>query len=309
MTFLSEPCTFFHPIVTMGTFDGVHLGHQALLKKLRQRADETGGEAVVITYLHHPLETIHRKTFPYLLTPQKKKEALLKKWGADRVLYLNFTPQMAAMDAEDFFQNILIDELHTRELVVGYDTHFGKNRSGNIDFLRRACIQHNLPLDILPPLEINNRIVSSSFIRDLIREGAVNAVPQYLGRPYSLRGTVVDGHKIGRTLGFPTLNLSMQAPFSLIPDIGVYICEVEIQGHLHQALTNVGYSPTIKNTGIKEVETYILDFNAQVYGEEFELYFYKKLREELLFSSKDALISQIHADVKAAEEFFCERQK
>lgn len=308
MTFLSSPCAIDRPVVTMGTFDGVHLGHQALLKKLRSRAQATGRQAVVITYYHHPLETIHRKTFPYLLTPQKQRESLLKKCGADCVLYLNFTPRMAAMEAEEFFQSILVDELHIEELVAGYDTHFGHNRSGTIEFLQRACADAGIPLHVIPPLQVGNRIVSSSMIRDLIREGDVRSIPQYLGRAYTLQGTVTNGHKIGRTLGFPTLNLKMDEPFALIPDIGVYVCEVYLDGTCYQAVTNVGYSPTLKRSGIKEVETYILDFSQDIYGAHFRLLFHKKLREELLFSSKDELIKQIHTDVADARSFFASKE-
>lgn len=308
MTFLSSPCSIQRPVVTMGTFDGVHLGHQALLKTLRSRADATARQAVVITYYHHPLETIHRKTFPYLLTPQKQKETLLKKYGADCVLYLNFTPSMAAMEAQDFFQSILIDELHIEELVVGYDTHFGHNRSGSTDFLQQACALAGIPLHIIPPLQVGNRIVSSSMIRDLVREGYVSSIPSYLGRLYSLQGTVINGHKIGRTLGFPTLNLKMDEPYALIPDIGVYVCQVYLDGKCYQAVTNVGYSPTLKRSGIKEVETFILDFNKDIYGAHFRLLFHKKLREEMLFNSKEELIKQIHTDVADARNFFASKE-
>jgi len=302
--FQNQRCDFRYPVVSMGTFDGVHLGHRHLLEKLRNRANETGGEAVVITYYHHPLEIIHKKTFPYLLTERHKKEQLIKNLGIDCVLYLNFDEKMAEMTAAEFLEVILLRELGAREFVVGYDTHFGKQREGNFRFLEKNAEKYRYRVEIVTPLKIDNRIVSSSLIRDLVREGNMQSVERFLGRRYSLFGTVVSGKKIGRKIGFPTINVEPADSHKLIPAIGVYISEVVIENRKFIAVTNIGYSPTLKKTNIKEIETFILDFTGNVYDKEVEIIFHQRLRDEILFSSKSELINAIYEDIKKTKKYF-----
>lgn len=302
--FQNQRCDFRYPVVSMGTFDGVHLGHRKLLKSLRKRADETGGEAVVITYYHHPLEIIHKKTFPYLLTERHKKEELIKNLGIDCVLYLNFDEKMAEMTADEFLTEILLGELETREFVVGYDTHFGKKREGNSEFLEKNAEKFHYRVETVEPLKIDNRIVSSSLIRDFVREGNMQSVERFLGRKYSLFGKVVSGKKIGRKIGFPTINVEPSDPNKLIPAIGVYISEATIEKQKYIAVTNIGYSPTLKKTNIKEIETFILDFEGEVYDKEVEIIFHRRLRDEVLFPSENDLIKAIFKDVEQTRRYF-----
>ncbi len=302
--FKNQKCNFTFPVITMGTFDGVHLGHQKLLQELKSKAREHGGEAVVITYYHHPLELIHKSTFPYLLTEKEKKEELLKKHGVDCVLYLDFNENMVNLSAEDFLYNIIIGEVKAKSIAIGYDTHFGKNRSGNFQFLKENSIKYNYEIDIIEPYKIDNRIVSSSLIRDLVREGDMINTSEFLGRNYSVSGVVKTGHRIGHGLGFPTINLHPSDRHKLIPGIGVYICEAEFLGSRYKAVTNVGYSPTLKNTGIKEIETHILDFKGDLYNTPVEIFFHKKLRNELHFENRDKLIGMIGKDIKLTREYF-----
>ncbi|MBC8415385.1 MAG: bifunctional riboflavin kinase/FAD synthetase [Candidatus Cloacimonetes bacterium] len=304
--FKNQKCDFIYPVITMGTFDGVHLGHQKLLQELKSKAREHGGEAVVITYYHHPLETIHKSTFPYLLTEKEKKEELLKMYGVDCVLYLDFSENMVNISAEDFLCNIIIGEVKAKAIVIGYDTHFGKNRSGDFQFLKENSRNYNYEIDIIEPYKIDNRIISSSLIRDLVREGDMQYVSELLGRNYSASGVVKTGHRIGHGLGFPTINLHPADNHKLVPGIGVYICEVEFLGSRYKAVTNVGYSPTLKNTGIKEIETHILDFKGDLYNTPVEIFFHKKLRNELHFENKDKLIGMIEKDIKLTKEYFGE---
>jgi riboflavin kinase/FMN adenylyltransferase len=288
----------------MGTFDGVHLGHQKLLQELKHISQKKGGDAVVITYYHHPLETIHKSTFPYLLTEKEKKEELLKKYGVDSVLYLDFNENMVNLTAEDFLDNIIISEVKAEAIVVGYDTHFGRNRSGDFQFLKKNSKKYNCEIDIIEPYKINNRIVGSSLIRDLVREGNMQYVSELLGRNYSVSGVVKTGHRIGHGLGFPTINLHPADKHKLIPGIGVYVCEVDFFGSRYKAVTNVGYSPTLKKTGIKEIETHILDFKGDLYNTPVEIFFHKKLRNELHFENRDKLIGMIKKDIKLTREYF-----
>jgi riboflavin kinase/FMN adenylyltransferase len=309
MTFLdNQNCKFTYPIVTMGTFDGVHLGHQKLIRELTETALKRNGEAVVLTYYHHPLETIHSKTFPYLLTEKTVKENLLYSLGVDCILYLNFTAEMATMEPETFLKKILLQEVGTKELVIGYDTHFGKKRSGDYKLLEKLSLQYNYQIDMVEPYRLDNRIISSSIIRDLIREGNMQKASQYLGRNYSIKGKVVSGHKIGKSLGYPTVNLKPAEVNKLIPAIGVYFCLLCLDGKQYKGVTNIGYSPTLKNNNIKEIETFILDFDDNIYDKNVELLFLQRIREELTFNSKQALIAQIGKDVKFAENYFKNRK-
>ncbi len=310
MTFFNDQrCDFARPVIAMGTFDGVHLGHQKLVKILVERARQRDGIAVIMTYFHHPLETIHRKTFPYLLTEKDTKEKLLKEMGVDCVLYLNFNRELAEMDPDAFLKEIIIGEIGAEEIIVGYDTHFGKNRKGNHKFLQEAADEYGYLVEFVPPLMVDNRIVSSSRIRDFIREGSMQEAARLLGREYSISGFVKTGHKIGRELGFPTINIYPADRNKLIPSLGVYIGRVKLDDIWYYSLTNVGYSPTLKSTGILEVETHIIDFEGDLYGREVEVFFTRKLRDELYFDSKEKLIEAIKTDLKAAREYFGLKEK
>ncbi|MBC8385477.1 MAG: bifunctional riboflavin kinase/FAD synthetase [Candidatus Cloacimonetes bacterium] len=307
--FKNQKCDFQYPVVAMGTFDGIHLGHQKLLSELKARAQETSGETVVITYYHHPLETIHRKTFPYLLTEKNKKEKLLKDIGIDCVLYLNFNEQLSKMSSEQFLKDILIGEIHAKEIIVGYDTHFGRFREGNFQFLKNNEEKYKYKVSLIEPLKINNRVISSSIIRDFVREGDMIDVRKCLGRYYSLIGIVQTGHRIGRELGFPTINVKPFDEHKLIPAIGVYFCEAVVDNKKFIGLTNVGYSPTLKQSSIKEVETHLIDFEGDLYHKNVEIFFHKRLRDELLFKNKKELVNAIYEDVLRAKQYFGQNNK
>ncbi len=302
--FKGQKINFKNPVVAMGTFDGVHLGHQKLLKKLLEKAEETGGESVVISYYHHPLEVIHKKTFPYLLTETFYKEDLLKSFGVDHVLYLEFDNKMATMNPHEFLENIILGEIKAKELIVGYDTHFGKYRGGDFDFLKKESNHHGYNVELVEPFKLHNRIISSSLIRDFIREGDMINATICLGRNYSINGTVVSGQQIGRDIGFPTINVFPHEFNKLIPGIGVYICEVKWNDQTFIGTTNIGYSPTLKKNNFKEIETFILDFSEDLYSQDVEIVFHKKLRDELDFNNIDELIKQIENDVRLTREYF-----
>ncbi len=306
--FKDQDCNFIKPVVTMGTFDGVHLGHVKILNQVVKKAKEKKTKSVVITYYHHPLETIHKKTFPYLLTERENKEKLLKDCGIDCVLYLDFDEEMAQMQPKDFLKKIIIDEINAQDLVVGYDTHFGNSREGNYQFLKDRSSIYNYYIELIEPEKINNHIISSSLIRDYIREGDMQYASELLGRNYSIHGSVQLGHRIGRKIGFPTINLLPLDANKLIPAIGVYICEVLVEGKKNLGVTNVGYSPTLKTTRIKEIETHILDFDDDLYHKEVKVCFNKKLRDELQFKNKIELIEAIGKDIIETREFFKRRK-
>lgn len=305
--FKQQKCDFKDPVVTMGTFDGVHLGHMKILKQVVAKAKENNTTSVVITYHHHPLETIHKQTFPYILTEKAKKEELIKACGIDCVLYLDFDQEMAELQPEQFLKQIIIDEIGAKTIIVGYDTHFGRSRAGNYLFLKKRAQQYNYSVELIKPVKKNNHIISSSLIRDFIREGDMQSSAQLLNRDYSIHGSVQTGQRIGRELGFPTINLLPHDENKLIPAIGVYICEVMVENKKYKGVTNVGYSPTLKTTGIKEIETHILDFNEDLYQKDVELIFNKRLRDELHFKTLDELIEAIKDDVEKTRAYFAGR--
>jgi riboflavin kinase / FMN adenylyltransferase len=306
--FKEQKYDFIKPVVTMGTFDGVHFGHLKLLEQVVKKAKKNNTKSVVITYFHHPLETIHKKTFPYLLTEHKNKEKLIKKCGIDCVLYLDFNEKMAQMQPEDFLKKIVIDEIGAKDIIVGYDTHFGNSREGNYQFLKDRSSIYNYSVELIEPVKIDNHIISSSLIRDYIREGDMQYAAKLLGRNYSIQGSVQLGYRIGRKIGFPTINLQPLDANKLIPAIGVYVCEVLVDGKKYFGVTNIGYSPTMKTTRIKEIETHILYFDEDLYHKNVEICFNKKLRDELQFNNKNELIEAIGKDTQQTREFF-ERRK
>jgi len=302
--FKKQKCEFENPVVIMGTFDGVHLGHQKILQQLIAKAQQVNGQAVVISYYHHPLEIIHKKTFPYLLTECDKKEKLLKQYGADCVLFLDFDHNMAQMDPTEFLEKIILDEVGAKHLIAGYDTHFGKFRQGSYQFLKENEKKYNYQVELVEPFKIHGRIISSSLIRDFVREGDMQDVAQCLGRSYSVSGTIVVGQRIGREIGFPTINVQPDDVNKLLPGIGVYVCDVLLGDETLQGVTNIGYSPTLKTANIKEIETFILDFDRDIYNEHVEIVFHKKLRDELVFKSKEELIEEINNDVTKTRSYF-----
>ncbi|MCD4650486.1 MAG: bifunctional riboflavin kinase/FAD synthetase [Candidatus Cloacimonetes bacterium] len=290
-------CTFTKPIVTMGTFDGVHPGHLSLLKKLVERARAIDGEAVVLTYYHHPLETLNLVTRPYLLTEKRLKEQLLRKAGVDSVLYLKFTPELSRMEPDEFLKSILLDKIKAREIVVGYDTHFGRNRRGNYYSLSAKAAENKFKVRLVAPCRIGDVIISSSVIRNFLKQGDTVRAAKFLGRQYSVLGKVVHGFSIGSQLGFPTINLEPEDPHKLIPAPGVYATRIKIGDTLYNSVTNIGVSPTVRSDERVSIETFVLDFSEEIYHQNVELVFYERLRSEKYFDSLAKLKEAIIADI------------
>lgn len=286
-----------NPIVTIGTFDGVHLGHQKIMLMLVERAKEIKGVSVVVTYHPHPLEILNKKHFPYLLTEKVKKEEFLKKMGIDYVLWLDFDMKLANLSPEDFVKNYFVEMLSAKEIIVGYDWHFGKNREGDYHLLKKFEKIYSYKTDIVKEVKVENEIISSTKIREYIRKGSIELAKEMLGRDYSILGKVTQGDKIGRQLGFPTTNLQPFEPRKLLPQCGVYLTKIIYKQNVMWGLTNIGRKPTIKKDSRKKfIETYIFDFNKKIYSEEIELFMIKKIRDENEFANREELIKQIRID-------------
>ncbi len=305
-----KPYCFKNPVITMGNFDGVHLGHQKLLMLLKNRAAEIQGESIVLTYYHHPFETLHKKPYPYLLTEKAKKERILLDLGIDHVLFLHFDDRISDMSATDFLKNILVQLLHPVEIFIGYDSHFGRNRCGDFKFLKMNEENYSYLTQHVPPVKCSGQIVSSTLIRKCISEGQVEAAKLYLNREYSISGKVVHGKGIGHTIGFPTINLLPDDPHKLIPRRGIYLTYlIDAFSHKYFGLTNIGYSPTLKIVENQEIETYLLDFEGEIYDSKVEVFFIQRIRDEIQYPSREDLQKAISNDVETAQKIIPEYLK
>lgn len=286
--------------VTIGNFDGVHLGHQKLISRITHKATNRGMKSVVVSFCPHPLHVLVGPNTPPFITLREQKLDLLESLGVDLTLLLNFTKKMAALEPEDFVKTHLLEWLNMKELVVGYDYSFGKGRKGNYALLKSLGERHMFRVEQLGPVIVEDAIVSSTRIRDLIRAGEVWEAAALMGHFYTVRGRVVQGkNRGGRLLGFPTANIQVEN--ELYPENGVYACWAQVDGDLLPAVANVGYSPTFGNESIT-VEAHILDFDRDVYGYDALLHFVQRLRAEKKFSGLDELIARIREDVALARQ-------
>lgn len=301
----SLPEDISNPVVTIGNFDGVHKGHQALFTKLKDRAKELKGTSLVITFEPHPIKVMSPEKLKPLITVLEQKKDLVINQGIDLLLLIKFTMKFSGIAARDFVKDILVDKIRIKEIIVGYDYAFGHNREGNIQLLREMGKEFDFTVTQVEPVYAGNTLVSSTSIRNLILEGKISEANRLLGRDYQLMGEVVEGRRRGKPLlGYSTANLKL--PEGLIPREGVYIVTVELEGRLYQGLTNIGYNPTFKNK-VLSIETHILDFSADIVRQNIKVNFLARLRDEIGFGTAEELSHQIRRDIAAARKFFRER--
>ncbi len=289
---------FSRTVVTIGNFDGVHLGHRAILTRVCQRARELGGQAVAVTFNPHPVKVLRPEVNLPMLTTQDQKLRLLADAGLDAVVVLPFTTEFAGLAARDFVQQYFGERLHAREVVVGHDYCFGRGREGNIDLLKAMGEVHGFTVQVVWAVEVDGAVVSSSLIRALLRLGKVTAAARLLGRPYGVTGRVVQGKGRGaKLLGVPTANLL--TPNELLPSCGIYAVWVRRGAATLPGVANIGTCPTFDNSELS-LEVHLMEFSGDLYGEDLEVQFVTRLREEQRFPSLEALAAQIHADIAAA---------
>ncbi len=293
--------TFPHVVLTVGSFDGVHLGHQRIIEQVIQRAIELEGTPALLTMCPHPREFFSPDNLPNLLSSFDKKMALLEEAGIEVVFIMPFNAETAVIDPEVFIKDILCDRCHIRSLIVGHDCRFGNNAQGNFTLLESMAPQLGYEVHEIAPVLIDTERVSSTLIRERILAGDLPAAQKLLGRPYSISGKVTHGRGIGKTIGFPTANIH---PYhTAIPAQGVYIAESIIHGKRYPSAVNIGIAPTIRNEDYT-IESHILDFSDDIHGAEIEVFFHQRLRTEQKFPDKDALIHQISTDVESVRAFF-----
>jgi len=295
---ISEPTDILNPVVTIGTFDGVHLGHQYILSKLKERAEKTGGKSVVVTLWPHPRIVLEKDVWNFrLLHSQEEKVLKLSEMGIDYLLVIPFTKDVAALSACEFVSEYLVKTFRMKELLIGYDNRFGKDRQGDPEGLAYCSRVNGFEITKLPELEGGKNRVNSTTIRELLLNGDLEGAREMLGYDYLLTGHVVDGNRIGRTIGFPTANIHPLDPYKLIPPDGVYAVTVEHKGDLHTGMLNIGYRPTIDSASpVKTIEVHLLDYEGDLYGERVTVHFHKRIRNEMKFSGVAALKKQLEAD-------------
>jgi riboflavin kinase/FMN adenylyltransferase len=285
-----------NPIVTTGTFDGVHLGHQKIISRLKDVAKEIDGSTVLLTFSPHPRMVL----FPddnelKLLNTLPEKIELLEKYGVDHLIVYPFTKEFSRLTSIEFVRNILVNSIQTKRLVIGYNHHFGRNREGSFEHLKEYGPLYGFEVEEIPAKDIDHIQISSTKIRNALLIGDVKTATTYLGHIYSLTGTVVKGKQLGRTIGYPTANLHVTDTYKLIPGDGVYAVKIKHKNAFYFGMLNIGNNPTVEGKG-KSIEVNIFDFDKVIYEDEVTIYFIERLRDEVKFNNLEELKEQLAKD-------------
>lgn len=285
-------------MVTIGTFDGVHLGHRMIIERLKELAQKYDGETVIFTFFPHPrLVTAPGETNLRLLTTLEEKMELFEDLGIDHLVVYPFTKEFSQLSYAEFVQQILAGQIKTRCLVVGYDHKFGKNREGGFEYLQECARKYQFDIEKQEPLSIDENHISSTKIRDAIQAGDIKKANRYLGYPFTLHGKVVEGKQLGRKIGFPTANIEASDPHKIIPGYGVYAVKIKVNEISFSGMLNIGSRPTFnQNADQRSIEVHIFDFNDDIYNAGITLTFIDKIREEQKFNGIEALANQLMKD-------------
>ncbi len=293
---------FKNPVVAIGIFDGLHRGHQKLIKKAIARAKAINGTSVVLTFFPHPVQVLNKQFDLSLLVSLNHRLRLIEAMGVDVCLVVRFTRAFAKTRAEDFVRKYLFTMIGAKEVFVGQNFHFGKNRNGNSIVLKSVAKKDQIKVHVLSPVCSKQNIISSSLLRILVKSGKLSLARKYLGRVVSIFGCVAHGDRRGRRLGVPTANINSAE--EILPPVGVYIVEVLWSGQALHGVANIGYRPSFKKEKKRNIEVHILDFKKNIYGAWIEVRFLKRIRDEKKFLTKDHLCAQIEHDQKQAYQYF-----
>jgi riboflavin kinase / FMN adenylyltransferase len=293
---------FKHAVITIGTFDGVHKGHKAILHEVVNHAREVHGESVLLTFEPHPRKLLFPDQPLGIITPLYQKLKYIIKEGIQHIVVVPFTKEFADLSADEYIQNFLVNIFHPHSIIIGYDHRFGNDRKGDINLLKQYADTYKYELIEIPAQLIDEATVSSTKIRNSIKEGRMEDVCNMLCRNYSLKGTVVHGNKLGRTLGYPTANLHPQDTEQILPPIGIYAIHAVHNGTQYNGMLSIGYNPTVTDKKELRIEANLFDFDKEIYGDSMELLFIKKIREEQRFESLDALKAQLHKDKEEVDK-------
>ncbi|OPC55214.1 bifunctional riboflavin kinase/FAD synthetase [Elizabethkingia bruuniana] len=288
--------------MSLGMFDGVHKGHQEIIKKLKKHSETHQLESALLTFWPHPRKVLQPEVEIKLLNTLEEKLQLLERFGIQKTFLQEFNDDFRNLSGEDFVKQILLDKLHMKHIVIGYDHHFGKNKSGNFELLEKMASENNFVVEETKAVLVNELAVSSTKIRNALSEGDIITANEFLGYHYPVSGTVVAGKKIGRTIGYPTANIDVDS-IKLLPKNGAYIVDVELNGQMHKGMLSIGTNPTVNGTK-KTTEVYILDFDQDIYGENITVYFRDYLHDEIKFESLEKLVERLDEDKQLTIDFF-----
>jgi len=293
--------SFRNPVLTIGNFDGVHVGHQRIFQLVKEKAKEIGGESIVYTFEPHPVEVLAPERRPLWITTLDEKLRLIEEQGIDAIILANFTLKFASQIPEEFVRNILYDQIKVRQVFVGHDFTFGKDRRGNIALLKELGQKLGFTAEVVEAVRVGGTVVSSTRIREFVQKGEMQEAAKLLGRNYLLTGKVIHGHGRGsKKLGFPTANLKTTGV--LFPKPGIYAVWAIYEGKRYEGVANLGWNPTFHDQKFS-FEVHILHFNQEIYGEPLRAEFVERLRDEVTFRGPEELIAQIKKDISRAKNF------
>ncbi len=288
--------------LTLGTFDGVHIGHRKIIEKLNEKAQAHNGRNFLITFSPHPRSVIGKNFGNSLLSTRDEKIVLLEELGIQNFLVINFTKEFSQLTPETFIKEYIIDKIGLKEIVIGHDHHFGKGRGGDESTLKELGKEYGFDVSSVGAVDVNGETVSSSKIRSALTEGNVLKAKDFLDRYYSFNGKVIEGDKRGRELGFPTANIELDDKLKMLPSLGIYFVETTVGNEKHFGLLSIGKRPTFYNSGSIIPEVYIYDFSHDIYGKNVTVKVIERLREEIKYNSADELIVQMNKDKFAGVE-------
>ncbi|WP_417557467.1 bifunctional riboflavin kinase/FAD synthetase [Mesoflavibacter zeaxanthinifaciens] len=291
-----------HTVLTIGTFDGVHIGHQKIIKRLVEISEIKNLTPSLLTFFPHPRMVLQKDANIKLINTIDEKKDILKQFGISNLVIKEFTKEFSRLTAEDFVKNILVDHLKAKHIIIGYDHHFGRNRNANIEDLKQFGNDFDFEVEEISKQDINDVAVSSTKIRAALQEGNIKTANTYLGYNFMLTGKVIDGKKLGQTINYPTANLHIEETYKLIPKHGVYIVKSIIDNITVYGMMNIGHNPTV-NGKHQTIETHFFDFNKDLYGQNLKIELLQRLRDEQKFNSVQELQTQLHIDKKNALEF------
>ncbi len=295
---------FSKSVITVGTFDGVHAAHKKILQQLATLANKINGESVLVTFHPHPKHVLQSsQSNLQLLSTVEEKIELLKDCGIQHLVIVPFTFDFAKISATDYIEQFLVNNFHPKKIVVGFNHHFGNNREGNLTMLRNAGLKHDFEVIEMEKQMEDEMTISSTAVRKFLLEGNILEANKLLGREYLMMGKVVEGKKLGRTIGFPTANIEVLNEHKLIPADGVYVVEVLIGSELYKGMMNIGNRPTVNGTN-KTIEVNLFDFDKNTYGEMVKIFFHQRIRDEKKFNGLDELKAQLNLDKATANSFF-----
>jgi riboflavin kinase / FMN adenylyltransferase len=297
---------FTNPVATVGNYDGIHVGHRRIIERVKERAAQIGGTSILVTFHPHPLHILRPEKELAAITPLEERKRLIEETGVDVLILVPFTKDFSLIPPEVFVSSILVEKLRIKGVIIGYDFRFGREGKGDLVLLQEMGRRFGFFVEEIAEITLEGEKVGSNRIRKLVAAGLVETASKALGRPYAIEGTVVRAKGRGRTIGYPTINL--RTDYALIPKNGTYVTEVEIEGECFGAATNVGYNPTFETGQTRSIESFILDFQGDLYDKKVRILFLERVRDEVKFGSVEELVARIGQDVDAAREYFRKRK-